>query len=105
MYLAAPTNCPQGPNGEKRKLSAADAVSSTVGMYVSNAEGTGFKEVCVSMINHSCSCLVDSQGWWLSVFDSTVLNLFCQGLDSGKLSQYGNYHRYIVADKARVERL
>ena len=46
VYLAAPTNCPQGPNGEKRKLSAADAVSNTVGMYVSDNNGQNFKEVC-----------------------------------------------------------
>ena len=37
--------------------------------------------------------------------DSTVLRKIRQGLGFGKLSQYGNYYRYIVADKAGVERL
>lgn len=47
VYLAVPTNCPEGPNGEKKKLSAAESAASTVGMYVSDSQGANFQEACM----------------------------------------------------------
>lgn len=51
VYLAVPTNCPEGPNGEKKKLSAAESAASTVGMYVSDSQGANFQEVCLHCAN------------------------------------------------------
>ena len=45
VYLAVPNDCPYHPDGRKRKLSAEDAVSTSVNMYVSNDEGTSFDQV------------------------------------------------------------
>lgn len=45
VYLAVPSNCPFNPDGSKRKLTAAETVSSSVIMYVSGDEGTTFTEV------------------------------------------------------------
>ena len=67
VWLAVPSNCPQGPNGEKKKLSAAQAISSTVGMYVSDAQGTNFKEVCCmfsSTITHGIPHPTLRESFW-----------------------------------------
>lgn len=45
VYLAVPSNCPYHPDGSKRKLSAEEAVSSSVIMYLSEDRGITFKEV------------------------------------------------------------
>ena len=45
VYLAVPNNCPYGPEGKKRKLSAEDRVSSSVLLYISEDEGLTFTEV------------------------------------------------------------
>ena len=45
VWLALPSNCPYGPDGSKRKLSAEDKVASSVILYMSDDEGTSFTEV------------------------------------------------------------
>lgn len=57
VYLAVPTNCPEGPNGERKKLSAAQQVSSTVGMYVSDKQGANFREVRAVACHHVLALL------------------------------------------------
>ncbi|KAK9806438.1 hypothetical protein WJX73_007437 [Symbiochloris irregularis] len=47
VYLAVPNNCPEGPNGEKKKLNSAQQISATVGMYVSDSMGMNFREACL----------------------------------------------------------
>jgi hypothetical protein len=49
VYLAVPSDCPFHPDGSKRKLSAEEAVSQSVLMYVSGDEGTTFTEVRPSL--------------------------------------------------------
>ena len=53
VYLAVPNNCPYGPEGKKRRLSAEDRVSSSVILYVSDDEGLSFTEVCAEL-NPQC---------------------------------------------------
>ena len=57
VWLALPNNCPYGPDGSKRKLSAEDRVASSVILYMSDDEGTSFTEVIAVIASwHNLHC-------------------------------------------------
>ncbi|KAL4423249.1 hypothetical protein ABPG77_000041 [Micractinium sp. CCAP 211/92] len=47
VFLAVPSECPVGPDGKARKTPKASVSGRTVTMYVSDADGDEFTEVCL----------------------------------------------------------
>lgn len=47
VYLAVPSDCPVGPDGKARKTPQTGVSGRTVTMYVSDADGDEFTEVCL----------------------------------------------------------